>query len=314
MSTISSAAFVTALKAEGVYVVGVNKNGVGWWNHSRPASLGAFDGHGVMNHHTGPFSTVEGMVSLIWNGRSDLPGPLATCTIAPDGKVYLVGWNRCNHAGKGDKDVYNAVLNGTTIPKPNSDDVDGNSAFYGIEVMHPGNSTPYPNAQIQALVKVNAAIHRAHKWDQRSSIHHKEWTTRKTDMSWHGSTAGPDLRKLIQSCLALPAGKWTLVPPAPAPTPAPTPTPTPTPVPGGVTVVTKSQVGTVTVAFSNSETATAKLVFSGLAAAPKVLTTVNLPNIIASPTSVTSSGAVVNLRSTTGPITASVVVTWLAAS
>jgi hypothetical protein len=218
-TTTTPAKFVAALRAEGVKVVGVTKNGVAWTNHSRPASLGAFDPHGVLNHHTGPFSTVSGMVSLLWNGRSDLPGPLAHVGLAPDGTAYMVGWNRANHAGKGDKDTYNAILNETGVfPKPNYDSVDGNSKLYGIEVMHKGDSSAYTDAQIQALVKINAAIERLHGWTYNSSAHHKEWTHRKTDMSWHGAYAGRDLRLLIKACLAKPAGVWTLnAVPAPPP-------------------------------------------------------------------------------------------------
>lgn len=275
MSTISPTTFVNALRAEGVKIVAVTRNGLAWYNHSRPASLGAFDGHGVVNHHTGPFSTVEGMVSLIWNGRSDLPGPLATITLAPDGTAYLVGWNRCNHAGSGDKDVYNAVLNETgVIPKPNSDDIDGNSKFYGIEVMHPGTSAPYPDAQIQALVKINAAIHRAHGWSEKSSIHHKEWTFRKTDMSWHGTSAGPDLRKLIANCLAQPAGKWTIAgTPAPVPPKPPTPTPTPTPQPGGVAKMVQAR--TAVAVFNKQDSVNVTVTFS-----PAFVTT---PVVVATP-------------------------------
>src|SRR5688572_7825142 len=53
-SVIGTTKFVNALKAEGVKVVPVTKSGVAWYKHARPASLGAWDAKGILNHHTGP--------------------------------------------------------------------------------------------------------------------------------------------------------------------------------------------------------------------------------------------------------------------
>lgn len=244
MSSISHQQLLAALAAEGVKVVQVRATDPetgrveDWTEHNRAGHGPWGDMNGQLNHHTGPFSSVAGMVSLIWRGRAGLPGPLATGTVAPDGTVYLTGWGRSNHAGSGSAVVHQHVVNedydAATELTPGADSVDGNSHYYGWEVMHPGDGSPYPDTQIQALVKINAAVCRAHGWNEHSCIHHKEWTRRKIDMSWHGSHAGGDLRMLVRKCLSLPPGQWTLHPQVPtstgrgssAPIPA-TPTPSP---------------------------------------------------------------------------------------
>ena len=220
MSTITPAQYTAALKAEGVNFAPYKSD---WYRHNRN-QIKAPDFHGVMNHHTGPYSTISGMVNMCYVGRSDLVGPLCEAVADPTGKIWLVGFGRTNNAGLGDKRVLAAVVAERLdlLPAHSTllDQVDGNSAFHAIEIINNGTTQPYSNAQIEAVVKWNAALHRAHGW-KHSSIRHLDWTKRKSDPNWHIL-----IDVLVTQCLALPAGKWKLVT-ATVPTPAPASVPKP---------------------------------------------------------------------------------------
>lgn len=175
---MTAASLVTALKRWGLTVVehdgwrGNNRNEVGLWG---PVN-------GSMVHHTAS-ADGSGIVELCFNGRSDLPGPLCTGVIRKNGTVYLVGNGRANHAGSGSSAVLNAVINETTIPSPPGPDaVDGNARFYGWECVNLGNGEDlWPEVQLDAIARVQAAICETHGWGAGSVIGHKEWTTRKID-------------------------------------------------------------------------------------------------------------------------------------
>jgi hypothetical protein len=202
MTRLTADEFVRGLKAEGVKVVKESRGGKGWPNNT---TAGSFNGHGVLNHHDArnKKTTIRRAVDTVWYGRSDLDGPLAHISLDPKGVAHLVGWDNCNHAGKGDKDVLSAVLRDVPAPKPDFDSVDGNPHFWAIEVQNNGLGEPYPLVQLEALIKINTAICRMSNWKATSCIHHREWTRRKIDMSWHG-----DLRGHITSALSMKAGAW----------------------------------------------------------------------------------------------------------
>lgn len=120
---------------------------------------------GLVCHHTGPWSTVEGMVKLCINGRSDLPGPLCQIVLAPDGVCHVIAAGRANHAGTGG-------WRGLT----------GNSSVFGIEAIHTGSSlTPWPEAQLVAFRAAAAALVYKMQADPSMICGHKEWTSRKID-------------------------------------------------------------------------------------------------------------------------------------
>ncbi|MDX2705806.1 N-acetylmuramoyl-L-alanine amidase [Streptomyces sp. PA03-6a] len=174
---LTAAQFLAALKAEGVKVV----ERTGWKTHNRNSKGAWGPVNGVMMHHTGPYTTESGMVALCWNGRSDLPGPLCHGVIARDGQVHLVGYGRANHAGLGDDDVLDAVIAESKLPVDNEANTDGNARFYGFEVVNRGDGQDWPAAQVEAMVRVGAAICRAHGWHAPSVIGHKEWQPGKPD-------------------------------------------------------------------------------------------------------------------------------------
>ncbi|MET9445110.1 N-acetylmuramoyl-L-alanine amidase [Streptomyces sp. NPDC006610] len=200
---------VAALRAEGCAVREVRS----WRTHNRNHRGAWGPVNGVMVHHTvtGPGADV---VSLIYNGRSDLPGPLATGCITKDGTVHLVGNGRANHAGGGDPDVLAAVRNesyGSYPPPTHEHDnspgsVDGNAHFYGWECENLGDGKdPWPRAQYTAMVKATAAICRRHGWSAKSAIGHLEWSDQKPDPRGFDML---DFRRDLAACLALPAGQW----------------------------------------------------------------------------------------------------------
>ncbi|MEU6192977.1 peptidoglycan-binding protein [Streptomyces sp. NPDC047061] len=175
---LSADALLSALQAEGVTVVEHD----GWRTHNR-AGHGAWGPvNGVIIHHTVTSGTTTS-VSMCFNGRSDLPGPLCHGVIAKDGTVHLVGNGRANHAGSGDGDVLQAVIDeSASLPAPNQNDTDGNVHFYGFECVNLGDGKdPWPDVQLDAMVRASAALCRAHGWSARSVIGHKEWTNTKID-------------------------------------------------------------------------------------------------------------------------------------
>lgn len=174
---LSASAMLAALRAEGVDVAEYkswrthNRNHVGPWG---PV-------HGVVIHHTVTSGTASS-VELCYSGHATLPGPLCHTVGAKDGRLFMVGHGRANHAGLGDGDVLRAVIDETPLPADNQTNTDGNRHFYGIELVNLGDGKdPWPEVQKEAAVRWAAAICRAHGWSERSVIAHKEWQPGKID-------------------------------------------------------------------------------------------------------------------------------------
>ncbi|MFB8035865.1 N-acetylmuramoyl-L-alanine amidase [Streptomyces sp. NPDC056004] len=180
---LSASAVLAALRAEGVRVVEVGN----WRTHNR-SSRGAWGPlSGSIVHHTVSSGTAA-TVRIVRDGYADLPGPLCHGMIAKNGQVHMVGWGRTNHAGGGDPKVLEQVIAesyGTAPSKPargNSNGVDGNARFYGWECENLGDGKdPWPAAQYEAIVQVQAALCRAHGWTAKSVIGHREWSSDKID-------------------------------------------------------------------------------------------------------------------------------------
>ncbi|MEV0915416.1 N-acetylmuramoyl-L-alanine amidase [Streptomyces sp. NPDC049967] len=180
---LSAAAVLAALRAEGVTVVEVGS----WRTHNR-AGHGAWGPlNGSIVHHTVTKGTAS-TVAMVRDGYAALPGPLCHGMIAKDGRVHMVGWGRTNHAGGGDPKVLAEVVAESygTRPTPptrgNSNGVDGNAHFYGWECENLGDGhDPWPADQYDAIVRVQAALCRAHGWSAKSVIGHLEWSSDKVD-------------------------------------------------------------------------------------------------------------------------------------
>ncbi|MET7638396.1 peptidoglycan recognition family protein [Streptomyces sp. NPDC005438] len=175
---ITANALLDALKDEGVTVKEVRE----WRTHNRN-NKGPWGGvNGVMIHHTVTTGS-KATVDICYDGHASLPGPLCHGVITKDGTVHLVGHGRANHAGLGDDDVYRAVVaEKKSLPDPNEQNTDGNIHFYGFECENLGDGEdPWPEEQMEAIVRAAAALCRHHGWSERSVIGHKEWTNQKVD-------------------------------------------------------------------------------------------------------------------------------------
>lgn len=212
-SPLTYASFIDTLRDAGLRVVEVETNGKSPAHHNRNSKGAWGPVHGVMIHHTVTKGTQK-TVDICRTGYAGLPGPLCHGVIAKDGTVYVVGYGRANHAGLGDRDVFNAVKAesySTNPPYDNQANMDGNPHFYGFECENLGDGQdPWPDAQLEAIERVSAAICKKHRWNEKSVIGHMEWQPGKVDP--RGFTMG-GMRGRIKARLA---GK------APAPKPVET--------------------------------------------------------------------------------------------
>jgi hypothetical protein len=182
MSTPMTASQIQAqLKKWGINFEGY-KN---WETHNREGHGAWGPVNGFVIHHTG--SDGSDQRDYLYNGDSNLPGPLCQFHIDKTGKVWLIGNGRCNHAGGGDPNVFNHVVaeDYTGILKPHyhegsSGAMDGNVHFYGVEIGYSGTHEMAP-AQYATLLKLCAAVADFHNWTERSFIAHGEWSDWKWD-------------------------------------------------------------------------------------------------------------------------------------
>jgi len=197
------------LRAEGLKVVEHS----GWRTHNRAGHGPWGPVNGVMIHHTVSTGTANS-VRICYDGYDSLPGPLCHGVIAKDGTVHLTSAGRANHAGGGDPNVLQAVIDeryNSAPPAPHQHQgsigaVDGNAHFYGFECVNLGDGKdPWPAEQVTAITKVSAAICRAHGWSAKSVIGHSEWSDWKNDPKGPGMPSMPSLRTEVQARLARPA-------------------------------------------------------------------------------------------------------------
>lgn len=183
----------------------LRRHGVPDVHDERVAGHGVFRPVGVMVHHTG----MKGAgLTACKNGRPDLAGPIANINIARNARVNVIAdgpAGKAYHAGKGSSVVLGDVRANRPVTRDAkdrhlADDTDGNPFFVGIEVDNDGVGELYPDVQIAALVAVIAALCAELGWAPARAIHHRQWTARKPDMSYHG-----DLPAMVAALLHPPA-------------------------------------------------------------------------------------------------------------
>lgn len=229
---LSYSKFIAALKAEGLKVVEHKTEGKSPQYHNRNKKGPWGPVNGVMIHHTvteGHDHTIE----ICRTGYSTLPGPLCHGVICKKGEIHVVGYGRANHAGLGDDDVLQAVVDEKPLPADNEANTDGNRHFYGFECENMGDGVdPWPEVQVEAIRRVGAALCRAHGWNvdgegSESVIGHKEWQPGKVDPrgivgDMAGIRASVDLR-LQHAASWSPGDPETPTKPAPSKPSAPKP-------------------------------------------------------------------------------------------
>lgn len=212
-SPMSASALVTVLRAEGVIVKTPRS---GWATHERDDETGKTFGpvNGVLIHHTAG----HGDFNVVYDGNSSLPGPRAHVYINKAGEALMCSAGRANHAGGGDPNVLQEVINESYGTKPSATHyhegsagaADGNDHFYGFECENLGDGKdPWPHVQYVAMVKATVAIIRHYGWTEKSCIGHLEWSDWKPDP--RGFTMA-QFRADVKAALALPAGKWQATP------------------------------------------------------------------------------------------------------
>lgn len=162
-------------------------------NAARP-----FNPVGFMVHHT---AGTDSLGTITRNA-------LANYHIDKDGTITLVALGRTAHPGFGAQSVIDDCRNDippagdasrwspravdpTRHLDPDGERVAGYEHFVGVEVENRGDGKdPYPDVQIDAMISL-AAAHCIHwNWTPARVIHHREFTSRKIDMSWYGDLRG----------------------------------------------------------------------------------------------------------------------------
>lgn len=149
------------LRATGLPVVEVP----GWQTRGHGAMA---DVLGVLLHHTaGPATGNYPSLTVVQNGRPDLPGPLANLGLARDGAWYIIAAGQAWHAGSG-------VIG--WCPRD-----DGNRHLIGVEAESTGVRDDWTPAQRVSYPRGVAALLKRLGQPADHAIGHKEWTSRKID-------------------------------------------------------------------------------------------------------------------------------------
>lgn len=181
---MTASRLLTNLRNAGLIVVtdsGWERRGNRWAVGDKPI--------GVMHHHT--TLPVPYPINRL-NGSGD--GRIK-CNIntKSDGTVWMVAYRACNYSsGKGSSVVYKETQRGVA-PRANArdrglvDDMYGNRFYFNFENDHPGNGSPIPQIQLNAIVLATQVVNDYYNLDPEPNkdISHAEWTRRKIDPYWN---------------------------------------------------------------------------------------------------------------------------------
>jgi hypothetical protein len=118
----------------------------------------------VMLHHTaGSLNGNMPSLGTVTKGRADLAGPLCNIALGRDGTCYVVAAGVAYHAGKGQ-------WQGVTA---------GNSQGIGIEAENTGLGEPWSDVQLDAYVRLCAAILKHIGAQPIMAVAHREWALPK---------------------------------------------------------------------------------------------------------------------------------------
>ena len=187
---------------------GLNVSGYGDWqnrggtwaiNYGRPQPAG------VMHHHTAP--PVPYPVHRLIGSRLK-----ANINTKPDGTVWLLAYGACNYSsGPGNYGVLSDVRQGI-VPTANArdlglaDNINGNPHYWNFENDHPGDGSPLPKVQFDAIVATTKIVADHFGLDAATqTISHAEHTSRKTDPYWDGDRRAIDtIRAALQEDMMTP--------------------------------------------------------------------------------------------------------------
>lgn len=123
-------------------------------------------------HHTASAAGANApALGICTHGRSDLPGPLCNILVGRDGTMFYVAAGRANHAGLG------RYPDGTT----------GNHLSIGWECENNGIGEPWPERQLDAIARGQAAVGERLGLRADRVIYHRTFApSRKIDPSGPG--------------------------------------------------------------------------------------------------------------------------------
>jgi hypothetical protein len=159
---------------------------------------------GIMEHHTAP----------------PVPFPpdrligeqlKANMSTDPDGTVWVLAYGSCNYSSGSGSSVVLAEVRAGTPPTENAsdrgldDDVNGNPYFWNFENGHPGDGSPIPEIQLDAIAMATAVVCDHFGLSAANVISHAEWTARKSDPYWNNNRrAIVDLRAMVEEVMTMP--------------------------------------------------------------------------------------------------------------
>lgn len=207
---------IARARTAGITVIetpGWEERGNGLAGYVSGGPIGNVDHHLVAQLRTDE-DYIQRCVQLCIDGHATLDGPLCSVMTDPLGRIWVIAGLPANHAGRGSSAVRERVRAGQPPGRPGPDDYTGNAWYTGNEAQHPGDSTPWPGAQVNAMAVWDAALAVEAGWTENSAIQHLEHSLRKIDCSYAtGPTPGATHRQRVAAWIKIMTGQ------APASTP-----------------------------------------------------------------------------------------------
>ena len=152
------------LRADGLVVV----EHPSWRTYQRPRDWDWDPRFGVVHATAAPSrQTDDTQISIVRNGRPDLPGPIANACVDRGGRWHVLSAGYCNTTLAGTAGPYRGL---------------GNSRALGVEACNDNISEQWSTVQYESYARGWAAICRRLRWTPANLVGHREHTPgHKTD-------------------------------------------------------------------------------------------------------------------------------------
>lgn len=172
------------LQAQGIPVAFVP----GWEDRGRPYR---FNPQGLVWHHTATrgYAYDYPSLSIVRDGRSDLPGPLSQFGLGRHtGTVYFIAAGYANHAGGG-----------------GWEGLSGNGSVWGIEAENDGIGEEWGEATIRSYIALSVALARHTGFGPEMICRHAEWSDGgKIDTATAPLNSGSWIRSQVAAAMSTP--------------------------------------------------------------------------------------------------------------
>jgi len=122
--------------------------------------------------------------------RNRFRGVLYHVVVDRGGRAWLLSQRVVWHAGRGDPDVLDDLRGGSADRDGATSTVSGNRSLVGVAINHLPGAGAAPDVQVEAMVRVAAAMCAHFGLNPAQVIDHRRWTPRKDDIRDSGL---PDL-------------------------------------------------------------------------------------------------------------------------